>query len=75
MRRTDHSSRGVLLSVCVCDREASIMRSWSTRGGGCCAVWKRSSQAMSDSDQYPEYGSFAQVPAGRGGGVPQIMLK
>ena len=38
VRRADHSSRGVLPSgVCVCDREASIMRRpWPTEG--CCAM-------------------------------------
>jgi len=41
VRRTDHSSRGVVPSgVSECDREASMMRTpWPTRG--CCAMVKR----------------------------------
>ena len=39
-------------------------------------LWKRSSHAMSESGQHPDYGSFAQVPTGGGGGaVRQVMLK
>ena len=41
LRRADHSSRGVLPSVCgvsMCDRELSITRRlWPTRA--CCAIW------------------------------------
>jgi hypothetical protein len=36
----DHSSRGFLPSVCVCDRVASMMRPWPSTG--CCAIGKKS---------------------------------